>query len=167
VRFTPTIPHCAMATLIGLAIRVKLVRSLHPKIKVRPPIPSNVPPTYSAPLIPRAQTYLVPLDDLYLGEFTSVVRAAVKQKDEKKSVSVLRAAASSHLAFGSVVSGGPHAHQWFTAPPKLDLMFLHEWDDHNHNYTEQQFTIVGSSRGVDAQYGWEFEAVEEGKGRST
>ncbi|ETN72914.1 hypothetical protein NECAME_18619, partial [Necator americanus] len=33
VRFTPTIPHCTMATLIGLAIRVKLVRSLHPKIK--------------------------------------------------------------------------------------------------------------------------------------
>ncbi|KAK6742045.1 hypothetical protein RB195_009734 [Necator americanus] len=36
VRFTPTIPHCAMATLIGLAIRVKLVRSLHPKIKAVP-----------------------------------------------------------------------------------------------------------------------------------
>jgi metal-sulfur cluster biosynthetic enzyme len=28
VRFTPTIPHCSMATLIGLAIRVKLLRSL-------------------------------------------------------------------------------------------------------------------------------------------
>ncbi|KAK6043653.1 ribosomal RNA large subunit methyltransferase J, partial [Cooperia oncophora] len=35
VRFTPTIPHCSMATLIGLAIRVKLARSLHPRIKVR------------------------------------------------------------------------------------------------------------------------------------
>uniref|UniRef100_A0A0K0CTD5 FtsJ domain-containing protein n=1 Tax=Angiostrongylus cantonensis TaxID=6313 RepID=A0A0K0CTD5_ANGCA len=33
VRFTPTIPHCSMATLIGLAIRVKLYRSLHPRIK--------------------------------------------------------------------------------------------------------------------------------------
>jgi metal-sulfur cluster biosynthetic enzyme len=28
VRFTPTIPHCSMATLIGLCIRVKLMRSL-------------------------------------------------------------------------------------------------------------------------------------------
>jgi metal-sulfur cluster biosynthetic enzyme len=28
IRFTPTIPHCSMATLIGLAIRVKLLRSL-------------------------------------------------------------------------------------------------------------------------------------------
>ncbi|CAJ0598121.1 unnamed protein product [Cylicocyclus nassatus] len=35
VQFTPTIPHCSMATLIGLAIRVKLGRSLHPRIKVR------------------------------------------------------------------------------------------------------------------------------------
>ncbi|PIO69450.1 hypothetical protein TELCIR_08718 [Teladorsagia circumcincta] len=35
VRFTPTIPHCSMATLIGLAIRVKLARSLHPRIKFR------------------------------------------------------------------------------------------------------------------------------------
>ncbi|VDM52959.1 unnamed protein product [Angiostrongylus costaricensis] len=34
VRFTPTIPHCSMATLIGLAIRVKLYRSLHPRVKV-------------------------------------------------------------------------------------------------------------------------------------
>ncbi|KAK6742025.1 hypothetical protein RB195_009722 [Necator americanus] len=69
---------------------------------------SNVPPTCSASLIPCAQTYLVPLDDLYLG--------------------------------------GPHAQQWFTALPKLDLMFLHEWDDHNYNYTEQQFAIVGNHR---------------------
>ncbi|KAJ3021698.1 hypothetical protein HKX48_007984 [Thoreauomyces humboldtii] len=28
VRFTPTIPHCSMATLIGLCIRVRLLRSL-------------------------------------------------------------------------------------------------------------------------------------------
>lgn len=36
VRFTPTIPHCSMATLIGLAIRVKLLRSLpsHDRFKV-------------------------------------------------------------------------------------------------------------------------------------
>lgn len=34
VCFTPTIPHCSMATLIGLCIRVKLLRSLHPKYKV-------------------------------------------------------------------------------------------------------------------------------------
>jgi len=34
VMFTPTIPHCSMATLIGLAIRVKLLRSLPPRFKV-------------------------------------------------------------------------------------------------------------------------------------
>ncbi|CAJ0930116.1 unnamed protein product, partial [Mesorhabditis belari] len=34
VKFTPTIPHCSMATLIGLAIRVKLQRSLHPTVKL-------------------------------------------------------------------------------------------------------------------------------------
>lgn len=34
VNFTPTIPHCSMATLIGLSIRVKLLRSLPPKFKV-------------------------------------------------------------------------------------------------------------------------------------
>lgn len=35
VRFTPTIPHCSMATLIGLCLRVKLHRSLPPaKFKV-------------------------------------------------------------------------------------------------------------------------------------
>merc|ERR1712130_609500 len=32
--FTPTIPHCSMATLIGLCIRVKLLRSLPPRFKV-------------------------------------------------------------------------------------------------------------------------------------
>lgn len=30
IRFTPTIPHCSMATLIGLCIKVKLIRSLKP-----------------------------------------------------------------------------------------------------------------------------------------
>ena len=35
VMFTPTIPHCSMATLIGLAIRVKLLRSLPDRFKVR------------------------------------------------------------------------------------------------------------------------------------
>ncbi|TPX43445.1 hypothetical protein SeMB42_g04716 [Synchytrium endobioticum] len=34
VRFTPTIPHCSMATLIGLCIRVRLLRSLPDKFKV-------------------------------------------------------------------------------------------------------------------------------------
>lgn len=32
--FTPTIPHCSMATLIGLSIRVKLYRTLPPRFKV-------------------------------------------------------------------------------------------------------------------------------------
>lgn len=34
VHFTPTIPHCSMATLIGLCIRVKLLRSLSQRFKV-------------------------------------------------------------------------------------------------------------------------------------
>ena len=34
VHFTPTIPHCSMATLIGLSIRTKLLRSLPPRFKV-------------------------------------------------------------------------------------------------------------------------------------
>jgi metal-sulfur cluster biosynthetic enzyme len=34
VEFTPTIPHCSMATLIGLSIRVKLLRILPPRFKV-------------------------------------------------------------------------------------------------------------------------------------
>ena len=34
VEFTPTIPHCSMATLIGLCIRVKLLRSLPYQYKV-------------------------------------------------------------------------------------------------------------------------------------
>ncbi|MES1910412.1 MAG: hypothetical protein MHM6MM_003010 [Cercozoa sp. M6MM] len=34
VQFTPTIPHCEMATLIGLCLRVKLMRSLPARCKV-------------------------------------------------------------------------------------------------------------------------------------
>eukprot|EP00551_Chaetoceros_affinis_P010062 CAMPEP_0203670044 /NCGR_PEP_ID=MMETSP0090-20130426/6243_1 /ASSEMBLY_ACC=CAM_ASM_001088 /TAXON_ID=426623 /ORGANISM="Chaetoceros affinis, Strain CCMP159" /LENGTH=330 /DNA_ID=CAMNT_0050534829 /DNA_START=81 /DNA_END=1076 /DNA_ORIENTATION=+ len=34
VKFTPTIPHCSMATLIGLCIRVKLLRSLPKRFKI-------------------------------------------------------------------------------------------------------------------------------------
>ena len=34
LRFTPTIPHCSMATLIGLCLRVQLLRSLPPRFKV-------------------------------------------------------------------------------------------------------------------------------------
>ncbi|KDR14240.1 MIP18 family protein CG7949 [Zootermopsis nevadensis] len=34
VKFTPTIPHCSMATLIGLSIRVQLLRSLPSRFKV-------------------------------------------------------------------------------------------------------------------------------------
>lgn len=34
VRFTPTIPHCSMATLIGLCLRVKLIRSLPSRFKI-------------------------------------------------------------------------------------------------------------------------------------
>ena len=34
VRFTPTIPHCSMATLIGLCIRVRLLRSLPRRLKL-------------------------------------------------------------------------------------------------------------------------------------
>lgn len=34
ILFTPTIPHCSMATLIGLAIRVRLLRALPARFKV-------------------------------------------------------------------------------------------------------------------------------------
>jgi len=34
VHFTPTIPHCSMATLIGLCLSVKLLRSLPPRFKI-------------------------------------------------------------------------------------------------------------------------------------
>ncbi|KAJ0184374.1 hypothetical protein K1T71_000797 [Dendrolimus kikuchii] len=34
VYFTPTIPHCSMATLIGLSIRVQLIRALPSRFKV-------------------------------------------------------------------------------------------------------------------------------------
>jgi metal-sulfur cluster biosynthetic enzyme len=34
VDFTPTIPHCSMATIIGLSIRVKLMRSLPGRFKI-------------------------------------------------------------------------------------------------------------------------------------
>lgn len=34
IQFTPTIPHCSMATLIGLCIRVKLLRSIPSRFKV-------------------------------------------------------------------------------------------------------------------------------------
>lgn len=34
VRFTPTVGHCSMATLIGLCIRVKLQRALPPRFKI-------------------------------------------------------------------------------------------------------------------------------------
>ncbi|RKO96744.1 hypothetical protein CXG81DRAFT_16947 [Caulochytrium protostelioides] len=35
VVFTPTIPHCSMATLIGLCVRVRLLRALPARFKVR------------------------------------------------------------------------------------------------------------------------------------
>ncbi|KAJ6814099.1 protein AE7 [Iris pallida] len=34
VTFTPTVEHCSMATVIGLCLRVKLMRSLPPRYKV-------------------------------------------------------------------------------------------------------------------------------------
>lgn len=34
INFTPTIPYCSMATLIGLSIRVQLLRCLPPRFKV-------------------------------------------------------------------------------------------------------------------------------------
>jgi hypothetical protein len=34
VEFTPTVPHCGMSTLIGLSIRVRLLRALPTRFKV-------------------------------------------------------------------------------------------------------------------------------------
>ncbi|CAG9824304.1 unnamed protein product [Phaedon cochleariae] len=47
VHFTPTIPHCSMATLIGLSIRVKLLRCLPARFKVRVEV---TPGTHNAEL---------------------------------------------------------------------------------------------------------------------
>ena len=33
MQFTPTVQHCSMATLIGLCLRVKLMRALPPRFK--------------------------------------------------------------------------------------------------------------------------------------
>merc|ERR1712154_127936 len=41
INYTPTIPHCSMATLIGLSIRVKLLRSLPSRFKVKIKITPN------------------------------------------------------------------------------------------------------------------------------
>ena len=35
MQFTPTVQHCSMATLIGLCLRVKLMRALPPRFKAR------------------------------------------------------------------------------------------------------------------------------------
>ncbi len=35
VHFTPTIPHCSMAQMIGLMIKVKLAKFLPPKYKTK------------------------------------------------------------------------------------------------------------------------------------
>ncbi|KZT52456.1 hypothetical protein CALCODRAFT_441517, partial [Calocera cornea HHB12733] len=34
VEFTPTVPHCGMSTIIGLALRVRLLRALPERMKV-------------------------------------------------------------------------------------------------------------------------------------
>ncbi len=34
IHFTPTIPHCSMATLIGLCLRVKLLQSIPDRFKI-------------------------------------------------------------------------------------------------------------------------------------
>ena len=34
VRFTPTVAHCSMATLIGLTLRTRLTRALPPRFKI-------------------------------------------------------------------------------------------------------------------------------------
>lgn len=34
VEYHPTVPHCSLATLIGLCIRIKILRSLHHPVKL-------------------------------------------------------------------------------------------------------------------------------------
>uniref|UniRef100_A0A1B0DBY9 MIP18 family-like domain-containing protein n=1 Tax=Phlebotomus papatasi TaxID=29031 RepID=A0A1B0DBY9_PHLPP len=34
VEFNPTVPHCSLATLIGLCIRVKIERNIHHRLKL-------------------------------------------------------------------------------------------------------------------------------------
>lgn len=44
VEFTPTIPHCSMATLIGLCLHVRLLRCLPPRFKARALRPGRLVP---------------------------------------------------------------------------------------------------------------------------
>ncbi|XP_008561286.1 PREDICTED: mitotic spindle-associated MMXD complex subunit MIP18-like, partial [Galeopterus variegatus] len=47
VAFTPTIPHCSMATLIGLSVKVKLLRSLPQRFKsLALTLPFPLPPSH-------------------------------------------------------------------------------------------------------------------------
>lgn len=48
VEFTPTIPHCSMATLIGLSIKVKLLRSLPSNFKTEVSIKAGTHASESA-----------------------------------------------------------------------------------------------------------------------
>ena len=48
VEFTPTIPHCSMATLIGLSIQVKLIRSLPSDFKIEVAIKAGTHASESA-----------------------------------------------------------------------------------------------------------------------
>ncbi|XP_061647159.1 cytosolic iron-sulfur assembly component 2B isoform X2 [Phyllopteryx taeniolatus] len=48
VEFTPTIPHCSMATLIGLSIKVKLLRSLPDRFKLTSTFWKTLLPIYNA-----------------------------------------------------------------------------------------------------------------------
>lgn len=34
VEYNPTVPHCSLATLIGLCIRIKILRSIHHPVKL-------------------------------------------------------------------------------------------------------------------------------------
>ena len=34
IEYHPTVPHCSLATLIGLCIRIKILRSLHHPVKL-------------------------------------------------------------------------------------------------------------------------------------
>ncbi|KAG2470092.1 MIP18 protein, partial [Polypterus senegalus] len=53
VEFTPTIPHCSMATLIGLSIKVKLLRSLPDRFKIDVHIsPGTHASEQAEPLVP-------------------------------------------------------------------------------------------------------------------
>ncbi|ONK62436.1 uncharacterized protein A4U43_C07F3840 [Asparagus officinalis] len=71
VTFTPTVEHCSMATIIGLCLRVKLMRSLPPRYKVDIRVAPGTHATEAAGIFPFSSLSLL-LKNSILALFFSV-----------------------------------------------------------------------------------------------